>query len=232
MIEIQNLAKIFGNHTALNIQSLTIQTGECFGLVGNNGAGKTTLFRCLLDLIEPSTGQVLFNNQKVAQSEHWKAYTGSYLESNFLIPFLTPKEYFQFVANVYGLDKPLFEKRLESYVPLLTEETVTSKKYLRDLSMGNQHKVGIVAALLIQPQILILDEPFANLDPSSQMRLKKILIEVRDSANTTILISSHDLNYVYEICKRIVILENGAVIQDINPLESSLEDLEKYFSIE
>jgi ABC-2 type transport system ATP-binding protein len=98
--------------------------------------------------------------------------------------------------------------------------------------MGNQHKVGIVAAMLIEPEILVLDEPFANLDPSSQNRLKKMLIELREAGKTTLLISSHDLAYVHEICKRIVILEAGEVVKDIQAESMSLEELQTYFAVD
>ena len=118
MIEIRNLTKIYGKQTVLNIPELTIGKGESFGLVGNNGAGKTTMFRCILDLIRPNTGSVLSNNNNVASTETWKNYTGSYLDDNFLIDFLTPEEYFRFVADIYKLssgDLDLFYHDFEDY---------------------------------------------------------------------------------------------------------------------
>jgi len=105
------------------------------------------------------------------------------------------------------------------------------KKFIRELSKGNQKKVGIVGALLPDPDIIILDEPFPHLDPSTVIRLKKMLKE-RQAQGKTVLISSHDLNHVTDICGRIVLLEKGKIISDIQTTDSTLQDLEKYFSVD
>ena len=102
------------------------------------------------------------------------------------------------------------------------------KKYLRDLSKGNQKKAGIVAALIGDPKVVVLDEPFANLAPSTQIRLKQMIKEL-SSSGTTVLVSSHDLQDVTEVCKRIVLLEKGEVINDINTSSKTLKELESYF---
>jgi ABC-2 type transport system ATP-binding protein len=232
MITISNLQKIYAKHIVLNVSSLTVPSGQSFGLVGNNGAGKTTLFRLILDLLQADQGEVLSDNSSVVLSDHWKSFTGSYLDDGFLIPFLSPMEYFQFVAKVYNIASDKVKEALTPYKAFLTAEILEKKTFIRDLSMGNKHKVGIVAALMLKPKVLILDEPFANLDPSSQMRLKKILIDLRNEKKTTMLISSHDLNYLFEISERIVILENGEIKNDIETMNTSLNELEKYFAIE
>jgi ABC-2 type transport system ATP-binding protein len=229
MIHISQLQKKYGQETVLDINNLTIPKGECFGLVGNNGAGKTTLFRLILDLIRPSNGLVSINGRNVHETDEWKQYTGSYLDEHFLLGFLTPDEYFKFLTSVYKLSAEDLKSHLERFEELFNGEITGKKKYIRDLSKGNIKKVGIATALLAKPDIILLDEPFENLDPSSQIRLKKLIKEEIESRNVTFLISSHDLNHVTEICDRIVILEKGSIVKDISGNEKSLSAVEAYF---
>jgi ABC-2 type transport system ATP-binding protein len=230
MIRIQDLRKSYKTVEVLNVPELLIGRGESFGLVGNNGAGKTTLFRLILDLIRPSEGMVLSKEEPVKGNEGWKSYTGSYLDEGFLIGFLTPEEYFQFVAKLNKVgkgDMELFENRFAEF---FNGEILSKKKYIKDLSKGNQKKVGIAAALMAKPEVVLLDEPFANLDPTSQFRLKELLKSEKNDSETTLLISSHDLNHVTEVCERIVVLNKGSIVQDIATSSDTLKDLEVYFS--
>lgn len=232
MIQINNLSKQYNNNTVLNVSELTIQNGESFGLVGNNGAGKTTLFRLILDLIEANTGEVTIDNQPVARRDEWKIEVGSFLDEGFLIDFLTPQEYFNFVGKMYHKSAGDIAQFLETMKEFFNGEILENqKKLIRDLSKGNQKKVGIAAALLVEPKILILDEPFTALDPSSQIRLKRLLNDLQESKGMTMLISSHDLNHVTEVCKRIVVLEKGLVVRDIHRSEDTLKELESYFAV-
>ncbi len=231
MIEAKNLTKVYGQTTVLNIPELAIPNGESFGLVGNNGAGKTTFFSLILDIIKANSGEVLSNGINVKGSEHWKSYTGSYLDENFLIDFLTPEEYFDFLGGLYSLKKDEIRERLDSYSGFFNGEVLGKKKYIRQLSKGNQKKVGIVAALMFNPEILILDEPFPNLDPTTVIRLKNSLKELNKNKGVTMLISSHDLNHVTEICERIVILKEGNIVEDLRTNEDTLKKLEDYFSV-
>lgn len=228
MITIQNLSKSYKGVQVLKVDSLSIPQGESFGLVGNNGAGKTTLFSLIMDLIQPTSGEVISKNKPVARSEHWKSYTGAYLDENFLIGFLTPREYFEFVAKLYNVGKGDLDQRLEAFSSFFKGEILEKKKYIRDLSKGNQKKVGIAAALIGRPEVLLLDEPFANLDPSSQIQLKQLIKALPDEI--TVLISSHDLTHITEVCERIVILEAGEVIRDIRTEAATLSELENYFA--
>ncbi|UZR96056.1 ABC transporter ATP-binding protein [Chondrinema litorale] len=230
MIQIANLSKKYKTIEAVNIPELIIPQGESFGLVGNNGAGKTTLFRMVLDLIRPSSGEVLMKDKVVKGNHFWKEFTGSYLDEGFLIGFLTPDEYFDFVGNLNGFNKAETKERLIGFEEIFNGEILGSDKYIRDLSKGNQKKVGIAAAMLSNPEILILDEPFANLDPSTQIRLKNKLRNFQKENGCTLFISSHDLNHVTEVCERIVVLEKGQIIKDIKTSESTLKDLETYFA--
>lgn len=231
MITVANLKKIYHGATVLNIPYMGIGQGESFGLVGNNGAGKTTFFRLILDLIEATHGEVAIDGEKVARHEEWKSKVGSFLDERFLIDFLTPEEYFAFTAKVYNKSEGDVTQFLESMKEFFNGEILGNKKLIRDLSTGNKKKTGIAAALLSEPQILILDEPFTALDPSSQIRLKRMLNELKTTKKMTMLISSHDLNHVTEVCDRIVVLEKGNVVKDILRSENTLKELESYFAV-
>ena len=229
MITLKNITKNYSKDTVLDITSLEISAGQTFGLVGNNGAGKTTMFSCLLDLIKPSTGQVINNNVEIAKSEKWKSFTSAFLDDTFLIGYLMPEEYFYFVGELRGLSKKQVDNFLIQFEVFFHGEILGGKKYLRDLSKGNQKKAGVVAALLGEPKVVILDEPFANLDPSTQIRLKEILKDLSKNKETTILVSSHDIQDVTEVCERIVLLEKGKIIKDIVTSPKTLKELEAYF---
>ena len=229
MITLKNITKNYSKDTVLDITSLEIPAGQTFGLVGNNGAGKTTMFSCLLDLIKPSTGQVINNKVEIAKSEKWKSFTSAFLDDTFLIGYLMPEEYFYFVGELRGLSKKQVDDFLIQFEVFFHGEILGGKKYLRDLSKGNQKKAGVVAALLGEPKVVILDEPFANLDPSTQIRLKEILKDLSKNKETTILVSSHDIQDVTEVCERIVLLEKGKIIKDIVTSQKTLKELEAYF---
>ncbi len=231
MIQVRNLSKAYNGTTVLDIDSLDIEKGECFGLVGNNGAGKTTFFSLLLDLIIPSKGTILNSGFEVNISEDWKPLTAAFIDETFLIGYLTPEEYFYFVGELRGMDKTEVQRFLLEYADFFNGEIVNIKKYLRDLSKGNQKKVGIVAAFLGNPKVVILDEPFANLDPTTQIRLKNIIKQKSESKETTMLISSHDLQHTVEVSTRIVALEKGRIVKDVVPSETTLQELEHFFSV-
>jgi ABC-2 type transport system ATP-binding protein len=230
-INIQNLIKQYGKNTVLNIPELTIGSGELVGLVGNNGAGKTTLMRLILDLIEATEGTIEVGGMRVTEDASWKQTTGSFIDGRFLIDFYTPEEYFGFIARVYGLSKDELEGRLETYQPLMHGEILGTRKYLRQFSEGNRQKIGIIGAMLVNPKVLILDEPFNYLDPSSQMTVAKLIRQINFQLGTTVIISSHNLNFVSEISSRILLLEKGVVIKDIiNEDGSAAQELEEYFN--
>ena len=231
IITAANLKKTYGGVTVLNIPSIHIRHGESFGLVGNTGAGKTTFFRLILDLIEATTGEVQVDGNTVAHRDDWKSKVGSFLDESFLIDFLTPEEYFDFTDKLYNKSEGDISTFLESMKDFFNGEILGSGKLIRDLSKGNQKKTGIAAALISHPKILILDEPFTALDPTSQIRLKKMLNELKTLGNMTMLISSHDLNHVTEVCDRIVVLEKGLIVKDILTSENTLKELESYFAV-
>ena len=230
MITINNLKKQFGETTASNIPSFTINDGDILGLVGNNGAGKTTLFRMLLDLLKPDEGEVALDGINPADSEEWKAFTGAYIDEGFLIDFLTPEEYFAFIGKITDMTQQQVDERLKDFERFAAGEIFGQKKLIRNLSAGNKQKVGIISALFNRPKLVILDEPFNFLDPSSQNVLKHVLTEYNKETGATILVSSHNLAHTIDISTRIALLEKGQIIRDMqNEQGSARSELETYF---
>lgn len=230
MITVQDLTKKYGNKVVLNLEHLEISKGQSFGLVGNNGAGKTTFFSLLLDLIQPTTGHITNNEVRVDQSEAWKPFTSSFIDESFLIGYLTPEEYFYFIGELRSQNKADVDMLLSSFKNFFHGEILGRKKYLRDLSKGNQKKAGIVSSFIGNPEVAILDEPFANLDPTSQIRLKGIIKDLAAKQNVTVLVSSHDLIHVTEVCERIVVLNKGEIVKDIQTSTETLRELETFFT--
>lgn len=231
MIQVKDLKKVYNGVIVVNVPQLEINKGESIGLVGNNGAGKTTLFRMMLDLIRPEAGEVLSEGKPVAGGEHWKEYTGAYLDEGFLIDYLTPEEYFYFIGGLHNQTRAQVDEFLLKYGEFFNGEILKKGKYIRDLSKGNQAKVGIISCLLQMPQLLMLDEPFANIDPTTQYRLKNIIKDVNKNSGVTTLVSSHDLNHVTDVCDRIILMEKGRIIKDMATSSSTLSELEEYFAI-
>lgn len=230
-LEVTDLIKRYGDKTALDVPRLKIVRGETFGLVGSNGAGKTTFLRMVLDLLKPDLGAVQLGGINVRSSSEWKQYTGSYLDESFILDYLTPGEYLRFVGRTHGLKDHEIDNCLIPYQQFIPEEPLKgSTKFIRELSKGYSKKVGLIAALAFKPALIILDEPFANLDPGSQIRLKNYIRQLNEEEGTTVLISSHDLLHVTNICKRIAILENGYIIRDMPTSEATLRDLQQYFT--
>jgi ABC-2 type transport system ATP-binding protein len=230
MIQVENLSKNYNGTVVLNVGDLKIPQGQSFGLVGNNGAGKTTLFSLLLDLIQPTTGSVKIDNIEVSKSEDWKTKTSAFIDESFLIGYLTPEEYFYFIGELRGWNKADVDAFVGDFVDFFNDEILNKKKYIRDLSKGNAKKVGIIASLIGKPEVIILDEPFANLDPSSQFKLKKMMKQLAEDQQTTLLVSSHDLQHTVEISNRIVVMQKGEVVKDIMTSEETLKELETFFN--
>jgi len=230
MITVHNLTKTYGENTVLNIDHLEIPKGQSFGLVGNNGAGKTTLFSLFLDLIQPSSGHIINKDVQVDQSEDWKPFTSAFIDETFLIGYLTPEEYFYFIGELRGRNKADVDALLSGFDDFFHGEILGQKKYLRDLSKGNQKKVGIVASFIGNPEVVILDEPFANLDPTTQIRLKGIIKDLAAKEGVTVLVSSHDLIHVTEVCERIVVLNKGEIVKDLHTSAETMKELEAFFA--
>ena len=232
MIIIDKLKKNFGEKIAVDIEHYEINQGDMLGLVGNNGAGKTTLFRIMLDLLKADDGKVIINDIDVSQSEDWKSITGAFIDDGFLIDYLTPEEYFYFIGKMYGLKKEEVDERLIPFERFMSGEVIGHKKLIRNYSAGNKQKIGIISAMLHYPQLLILDEPFNFLDPSSQSIIKHLLKKYNEEHQATVIISSHNLNHTVDVCPRIALLEHGVIIRDIiNEDNSAEKELEDYFNV-
>lgn len=233
MIIIDKLKKNFGEKIAVDIEHYEINQGDMLGLVGNNGAGKTTLFRIMLDLLKADDGKVIINDIDVSQSEDWKSITGAFIDDGFLIDYLTPEEYFYFIGKMYGLKKEEVDERLIPFERFMSGEVIGHKKLIRNYSAGNKQKIGIISAMLHYPQLLILDEPFNFLDPSSQSIIKHLLKKYNEEHQATVIISSHNLNHTVDVCPRIALLEHSVIIRDIiNEDNSAEKELEDYFNVE
>ena len=226
MIKVTELTKKYGQQTVLDLPGLEIPKGQSFGLVGNNGAGKTTFFSLMLDLIQPTTGHIVSNGVEIQSSEDWKPFTSAFIDESFLIGYLTPEEYFYFIGELRGQSKADVDALLKGFEDFFHGEILNQKKYLRDLSKGNQKKVGITATFIGSPEVVILDEPFANLDPTTQIRLKKIIRELTEKREVTALISSHDLVHVTDVCQRIVVLDKGKLVKDNQTPQENVNKLE------
>ena len=233
MIEIKDLKKQFGETCACDIPSFTVNDGDILGLVGNNGAGKTTLFRLILDLLKPDEGSVLIDNVNPAESEAWKQHVGAYIDEGFLIDFLTPEEYFAFLGKISGISQQDVDERLQAFERFANDEIFGQKKLIRNLSAGNKMKVGIISALFRKLEVIVLDEPFNFLDPTSQVLLKHLLRDYAQQNGSTILISSHNLQHTIDISTRIALLEQGHIIRDLPNVEGSAsKELQEYFGTE
>jgi len=230
MIQITDLKKQFGEKVAVNVDNYTVNNGDMIGLVGNNGAGKTTLFRLILDLLKADNGNVTIDGCDVSKSEEWKKSVGAFIDESFLIDYLTPEEYFYFIGRLYGLKKEEVDERLTPFVQLMNGEILDQKKYIRNFSMGNKQKIGIISAMIHHPDILILDEPFNFLDPTSQTVIKHVLKKYHEEHQAIVIISSHNLNHTVDICPRIALMEHGIIIRDLpNENNSAEQELEAYF---
>lgn len=217
MITITQLKKQFGETIACDIPSFTVNDGDVLGLVGNNGAGKTTLFRMILDLLKPDAGEIMLNGDiNPALSEEWKQFTGAYIDEGFLIDYLTPEEYFSFLGKISGISQQEVNTRLEAFEHFAGGELFGKNKLIRNLSAGNKQKVGIISALIRQPQLVILDEPFNFLDPTSQNVLKHLIKDYAQNTGATILISSHNLQHTVDISTRIALLERVSSFATLN----------------
>lgn len=230
MIRIESLLKNFGSKCAVDIPAYTVPSGRLLGLVGNNGAGKSTLFRLMLDLLKADRGNVWIDSTDVSRSEDWKTFVGAFIDESFLIDYLTPEEFFSFVGHVHGLSSEEVTERLAGFERLMNGEIMNQQKYIRNFSAGNKQKIGIIAAMLHRPRLLILDEPFNFLDPSSQTAVKHLLKQYNQEFGATVIVSSHNLNHTIDLCSHIALMEQGHILHDLDNKDASAKQLlESYF---
>ncbi len=198
---------------SLELPRLEIQSPSIVGLVGNNGAGKTTLLKCILDLVKLDKGAIYIGGLKNDQTDKWLLKTGSFLDNSFLFEFLKPLEYFELIRKNFNISKEDFFKLMNMFKVFLN--SVDEKKIIRELSSGNKHKIGIVSAFINFPDLLILDEPFNFLDPSSQHELVRVIKKYEQSKICTMIISSHNILLINEIASSLLLIEDGKLKFDL-----------------
>ena len=229
-VELSNIEKSFDGRRVLSIPELRIESGGVFGLVGGNGAGKTTFLRLILDLLQADKGSIVVDGMDIHAEPAWRSQTGSFLDESFLIDFLTADELFRFNAKLYNVPEDEFFGALHPYQSFYPDELFgETRKLIREMSRGNAKKIGLIAAMFCEPRLVILDEPFATLDPRSQIRLKQLIVDQNRRLGTTFVVSSHDLHHVSEISSRIAILESGEIVRDLQASAETLSLLREYF---
>ena len=221
MLEVKNIVKKYGTNTAVNDLSFTVDDGEIFGLLGENGAGKTTTFRIIMGLLEPNSGNVLLDHEKIDYSKTDKI--GFVTEERSLLTKLSVQEQIEFYATLKGMEKQEIDKRLDQWLEKF-EITSYKNRKIKELSKGNQQKIQFISAVIHEPKLLILDEPFTGLDPINVKLMKEAIIELKNKG-CSIIFSSHQMEYIEDFCEKLVILVKGKPI-----LEGSLKDIKESYA--
>ncbi|GHA78144.1 ABC transporter ATP-binding protein [Pontibacter akesuensis] len=211
-IEINGLSKVFGKKHVLQDISLTVAPGQIYCLLGKNGVGKSTFLNCILDMVKPDSGSItLFGKDYHKHQLEVKQNLGALCEDNPLIEEFTGVDYLNFVAKLYRLSPDEAEERISSLINYFFTDKESLHKNVAGYSTGMKKKVGVAAAMLHKPQVLLLDEPFTGLDPIAAQLLVQLIRSYRNP-NRVILISSHDLNYVEKIATHIGVLNDGHLL--------------------
>ena len=203
MLEVKGLTKRYGEKTAVDQLSFSVSAGEVFGLLGRNGAGKTTTIKMMLGLITPEEGSVFWKNKKGLKD----ASFGYLPEERGLYPKAKVGDQLSYFARLEGMDKSTIKKNVDYWLDRF-DIAMYKNKMAGDLSKGNQQKVQLVATLLHNPDLLILDEPFSGLDPVNTNLLTEVILEEKQKGKV-IIMSSHQMEQVEKFCKEVVILKDG-----------------------
>ena len=222
MLRVCNVTKKYGDLVAVNNLSFEVEKGEIFGLLGLNGAGKTTTFRMILGLIDDYTGNIYLDNKKIDYSITDKI--GFLTEERSLLLKLTVLEQIKFYGVLKGMDENTIEKKLDYYLDLFNIKEYKNKK-IKELSKGNQQKIQFISAIIHEPKLLILDEPFSGLDPINIELFKSVILELKEKG-TSIIFSSHRMDHVEFFCEKLVILVKGKTV-----LEGYLKDIKNEFKM-
>ncbi|MFD3158087.1 ABC transporter ATP-binding protein [Haloimpatiens sp. FM7330] len=208
-LEIKNLNKRFGNKKATDNISVTLENGV-YGLLGPNGAGKTTLMRQITTILKPDSGEILYNGKNIWKNED--AYRGiiGYLPQEFgVYKNFTAKQFLKYMASIKGLSKKYSEGKIESLLKLVGLYDVRNKA-VGKFSGGMKRRIGIAQALLNDPQILILDEPTAGLDPQERARFRNLISQI--SKNKIVILSTHIISDIEAIAKETIIMKDGQLL--------------------
>lgn len=208
VLRISNLSKKYDRTEAIKGISLEVGAGEVFGFLGPNGAGKTTTMKCCAGLLRPTTGHITVNGHDIVkQAAQAKAHIGFLPDSPYLYEKLTGREYALFLAGLYGVTGAVAEKRADDYFELF-DLTDWRDELIQGYSRGMRQKTGIIAALLHQPDLLLVDEPTASLDPKSS-RLVKDIFGTMKKQGRTVFMSTHVMEIAESLCDRIGIIHQG-----------------------
>lgn len=222
MLEVHNVQLRYGDFIAVQNLSFTLQPGEIFGLLGTNGAGKTTTFRVIMGLLEPSTGSVSYFGEPIGY-EHVDTI-GYMIEERSLMTKVTVKELMLFFGQLKSVPKEQILQRLDHWLAFFDITHYKDQK-IKELSKGNQQKIQFISALINDPKLLVLDEPFSGLDPINTERFVEAIRQCQ-SEGKMIIFSSHQLDHVESFCEKIVVLERGNVILD-GPIQTIKQDFKK-----
>lgn len=220
MIEVKNLCKSFGSHSAVDDLSFQVRAGEVLGFLGPNGAGKTTTMRMIAGFIEPDSGSVSVLGCEVAREPmRAKAMLGYLPEGAPAYAEMSVRRFLEFVADVRGMSKSVRVERIEAVVQRLQLQRVEHQK-IETLSKGYKRRVGLAQALLDDPKVLILDEPTDGLDPNQKFEVRNLIREI--AQEKIVIISTHILEEVDALCERVIIISNGKLVADGTPAELKL----------
>jgi ABC-2 type transport system ATP-binding protein len=232
MLKIASLKKRISETFELSIDNLKLDEGEIVAIIGNNGSGKTLLLNSILNNISLDSGNIeiyMINNKL----EKWKKITGVYVNKNYLLDFMTPIEFFKFIGSFYNISIKDIHNKLENYQYFLGfEHNTFNNKVISKLSRGTKDKIGIIAALFIEPKLLILDEPFSHLDTPASLNLLELLNSINKQFKTTQIITSPDLNNLSVICTRIILMEKGTIKYNFPNNLENLSIINKYLRLD
>lgn len=222
MLEVKEVTKYYGDFKAVDNLSFSVDKGEIFGLLGVNGAGKTTTFRMVMNLTKPTSGKITFNGKKIDYDV--TDNIGFLTEERSLLTKLTVKEQMLFYGRLKSLSEDVILKRLDKLLKKFDISDYKDRK-INTLSKGNQQKVQFISAIINEPKLLILDEPFSGLDPINIELFKSVILELKEKG-TSIIFSSHRMDHVELFCEKLVILVKGKTV-----LKGYLKDIKNDYKI-
>ena len=205
MLKVEHVTKYYGDLCAVNDLSFEVADGEIFGLLGLNGAGKTTTFRMIMGLIDDYTGTILLDGKKIDYSV--TDYIGFLTEERSLLTKMTVLEQITYYGVLKGMEEDSIEKKLDYWLERFDIKDYKNKK-IKELSKGNQQKIQFISAIIHEPKLLILDEPFSGLDPINVELFKQTILDLKNKG-TSIIFSSHRMEHVEMFCEKLVVLVKG-----------------------
>ena len=212
MLKIEHLTKKYGDKVAVDDLSLEIRPGEIYGFIGHNGAGKTTTIRCACGLLSFDNGEITINGKSIKEDPLACKMDFAYIPDNpVLFDFLSGIDYLNFVGDVYKIDKSVREERIRRYSDQF-EITSSLAQPISSYSHGMKQKLAIIAALLHEPKLFVLDEPFVGLDPIAAFQFKSMMRELCDRGGA-VFFSTHVLDVAEKLCDKIAIIKNGKLIK-------------------